>query len=189
MNAVSLRCILFWVLLLPVFAGAAAAAAGPAAAQNPFGLDPKGAPAKPGAAPAAKAPPPPLFRPPAAVQRFVAAIARWQRRLNDELARQVAAYKSGGAVAPVLAILLLSFLYGLFHAAGPGHGKFVVAAYFLAHRARPRVHARRNRYRRTRASRIVRAPSRKANGRTRVSGCTSPRVSRRRSSTPTASTR
>ena len=138
MNAVSLRCILFWVLLLPVFAGAAAAAAGPAAAQNPFGLDPKGAPAKPGAAPAAKAPPPPLFRPPAAVQRFVVAVARWQRRLNDELARQVAAYKSGGAVAPVLAILLLSFLYGLFHAAGPGHGKFVVAAYFLAHRARPR---------------------------------------------------
>lgn len=134
-----LRCILLWVLLLPAFAGATAmAAAGPAAAQNPFGLDPKGAPARPGAAPAQKAPERPFFRPPAAVQRFVMAVAYWQRQLNDELARQIAAYKSGGALAPVLAILLLSFLYGLFHAAGPGHGKFVVAAYFLANRARPR---------------------------------------------------
>ena len=134
-----LRCILLWVLLLPAFAGATAmAAAGPAAAQNPFGLDPKGAPATPGAAPAQKAPERPFFRPPAAVQRFVMAVAHWQRQLNDELARQIAAYKSDGALAPVLAILLLSFLYGLFHAAGPGHGKFVVAAYFLANRARPR---------------------------------------------------
>lgn len=128
-----------WALLLPLLAcGIPATASAPAAAQNPFGLDPKGAPAKPGAAPAAPATKQPLFRPPAAVQRFVLAVARWQRRLNDNLARQVAAYKAGGAIAPVLAILLLSFLYGLFHAAGPGHGKFVVAAYFLANRARPR---------------------------------------------------
>ena len=132
-----------WALLLPFLAGGmpltvTVAAPAPAAAQNPFGLDPKGAPAKPGAAPAAPAAKRPLFRPPAAVQRFVLAVARWQRRLNDGLARQVAAYKTGGAIAPVLAILLLSFLYGLFHAAGPGHGKFVVAAYFLANRARPR---------------------------------------------------
>ena len=134
-----LRCLALWAMLLPVLAGGfLAAASAPAAAQNPFGLDPKGAPAKPGAAPAARAAQQPLFRPPAAVQRFVLAVARWQRRLNDDLARQVAAYKTGGAVAPVLAILLLSFLYGLFHAVGPGHGKFVVAAYFLANRAQPR---------------------------------------------------
>ena len=130
--------LVLWAMLVPVFAvGIPATAAGPAAAQNPFGLDPKGAPARPGAAPAAKAPPP-LIRPPAAVQRYILAVARWQRRLNDNLARQVNAYKTGGAIAPVLAILLLSFLYGLFHAAGPGHGKFVVAAYFLANRASPR---------------------------------------------------
>ncbi len=131
--------LVLWAMLVPVLAvGIPATAAGPAAAQNPFGLDPKGAPANPGAAPAAKAPPPPLIRPPAAVQRYILAVARWQRRLNDNLARQVNAYKTGGAIAPVLAILLLSFLYGLFHAAGPGHGKFVVAAFFLANRASPR---------------------------------------------------
>ncbi|MDE0703513.1 MAG: hypothetical protein OXH59_07305 [Rhodospirillaceae bacterium] len=131
--------VVLWVLLLPAVAGGIpATAAGPAAAQNPFGLDPKGAPAKPGAAPTAPETRSPRFRPPAAFQRFVATVARWQRRLNDQVARQVAAYKARGAIAPVLAILLLSFLYGLFHAAGPGHGKFVVAAYFLANRARPR---------------------------------------------------
>ena len=131
--------VVLWILLLTVLAGGIpATAAEPAAAQNPFGLDPKGAPAKPGAAPAAPEARSPGFRPPAALQRFVQTVARWQRRLNDEIARQVAAYKTGGAIAPVLAILLLSFLYGLFHAAGPGHGKFVVAAYFLANRARPR---------------------------------------------------
>ena len=131
--------VVLWVLLLPAIAGGIpATAAGPAAAQNPFGLGPKGAPAKPGAAPTAPETRAPRFRPPAAFQRFVVTVARWQRRLNDEVARQVSAYKAGGAIAPVLAILLLSFLYGLFHAAGPGHGKFVVAAYFLANRARPR---------------------------------------------------
>ena len=121
-----------WAMLLPVLAvGIPATAAGPVAAQNPFGLDSKGAPAE-------MAPQRSQFRPPAALQRFILAVARWQRRLNDNLARQVNAYKTGGGVAPVLAILLLSFLYGLFHAAGPGHGKFVVAAYFLANRASPR---------------------------------------------------
>ncbi len=133
-----LHCLTLWALLLPVLAGGfLATAVAPAAAQNPFGLDPKGAPARPGAAPAVKAPQP-LFRPPATVQRFILAVGRWQRRLNDDLARQVDAYKTGGAIAPVLAILLISFLYGLLHAAGPGHGKFVVASYFLANRASPR---------------------------------------------------
>ena len=131
--------LVLWAILVPVLAvGIPATAAGPVAAQNPFGLDPKGAPARPGAAPAETAPQRSQFRPPAAVQRFILVVARWQRRLNDNLARQVNAYKTGGAIAPVLAILLLSFFYGLFHAAGPGHGKFVVAAYFLANRARPR---------------------------------------------------
>ena len=36
----------------------------------------------------------------------------------------------GGA----LAVLALSFLYGVLHAAGPGHGKAVVASYLLARR-------------------------------------------------------
>jgi nickel/cobalt exporter len=33
-------------------------------------------------------------------------------------------------------ILLLSFAWGVLHAVGPGHGKMVVASYFVARRER-----------------------------------------------------
>jgi ABC-type nickel/cobalt efflux system permease component RcnA len=40
-----------------------------------------------------------------------------------------------GSRAALLLILSLSFLYGVLHAAGPGHGKAVVASYFIANKA------------------------------------------------------
>lgn len=73
---------------------------------------------------------------PGFLQRIVAQIAVWQREMNDRLASEINAYKTDGRLAPVIAILVISFLYGVFHAAGPGHGKFIVASYFLANRAR-----------------------------------------------------
>jgi len=102
--------------------------AGPAAAQsrNLFGTD--------------QAPPPtasPTFTPPGFVQRAVTTIGVWQRALNKRLNAEIAAYKQHGSLTPVLVILVISFLYGLFHAVGPGHGKFIVTGYFLANRARP----------------------------------------------------
>jgi len=127
-------------------AGVAVGGVSPAHAQsgNPFGLGSKGASPdqkkselkKPAGADSAAQTP--LIRLPAFVQRALVTVARWQKALNDNLATQIAAYKTTGAMMPVLIILLLSFLYGLFHAAGPGHGKFVVASYFLANRASPR---------------------------------------------------
>lgn len=114
---------------------------GPAQAQNgnPFGLGSKGGAAeqkKPAAD--ARQTQQSLVRMPVFIRTALVTIARWQKSLNDNLAKQIAAYKSTGAMMPVLIILLLSFMYGLFHAAGPGHGKFVVASYFLANRASPR---------------------------------------------------
>ncbi|MEQ8697070.1 MAG: hypothetical protein RLT05_10980 [Bauldia litoralis] len=88
-----------------------------------------------------EAPPPsttsPAFTPPGFVQRAVTTIGVWQRSLNKRLNEEIAAYKRHGSLTPVLVILMISFLYGLFHAVGPGHGKFIVTGYFLANRARP----------------------------------------------------
>ncbi|HVO14446.1 MAG TPA: hypothetical protein VMV26_04490, partial [Alphaproteobacteria bacterium] len=41
-----------------------------------------------------------------------------------------------GSLGAILLILGLAFLYGVLHALGPGHGKAVVASYFVANRAR-----------------------------------------------------
>lgn len=73
---------------------------------------------------------------PPVVQRTVMAIARAQRELNARLSAEIRAFKESGRLAPAIAILVISFLYGLFHAVGPGHGKFITTSYFLANRAR-----------------------------------------------------
>lgn len=60
-----------------------------------------------------------------------AMLRRWQMDLQRELATAVRAARDGGwtAAGPLAA---LSFLYGVAHAAGPGHGKAVIGAYVLA---------------------------------------------------------
>ncbi|MGE4013813.1 MAG: nickel/cobalt transporter, partial [Alphaproteobacteria bacterium] len=59
----------------------------------------------------------------------------WQRELTKRLSEEVRAYRESNAWAPALSLSLISFLYGVFHAAGPGHGKMVTTTYFLAIRA------------------------------------------------------
>lgn len=60
-----------------------------------------------------------------------AMLRRWQMDLQRELATAVRAARDGGwtAAGPLAAV---SFLYGVAHAAGPGHGKAVIGAYVLA---------------------------------------------------------
>ncbi len=69
---------------------------------------------------------------PGVVQRVLTDIRRAQRVIQARLADAVRAIGEGGSVWPLAVLLGLSFAYGVVHAAGPGHGKVVIASYLLA---------------------------------------------------------
>lgn len=100
-------------------------AALPAASQtNPF----TGAPAPaPAAAPAAE---------PGFFTELNRTISRFQRDTTREMSARLRAIRDGETPMALIAGLGLAFLYGVIHAAGPGHGKAVVVGYFLTRQAR-----------------------------------------------------
>lgn len=61
---------------------------------------------------------------------------RWMRDKQQNFYRQLSGalrgLASGSKAAAAWTLLSLSFLYGMFHAAGPGHGKAVISAWVLA---------------------------------------------------------
>ncbi|MEX2201898.1 MAG: high frequency lysogenization protein HflD [Dongiaceae bacterium] len=63
--------------------------------------------------------------------RLMIEIRMRQRDLQRELADAVRATDDTGSPAALAALLGLCFLYGIFHAVGPGHGKAVITAYAL----------------------------------------------------------
>ncbi|MBP5855940.1 high frequency lysogenization protein HflD [Marivibrio halodurans] len=72
---------------------------------------------------------------PGPLRDAIAWTARQQLAFNQALRAHIAAYHEQGALLPALALIGLSFLYGVFHAVGPGHGKAVISTYFLAREA------------------------------------------------------
>ena len=58
-----------------------------------------------------------------------------QSEFYREMSATIRAAKSDGSA--VWTLLAISFAYGIFHAAGPGHGKAVISSYLVANR-RPR---------------------------------------------------
>ena len=54
-----------------------------------------------------------------------------QRNVNREINRRLIAVRDGHGPGVIFAGLLIAFLYGVFHALGPGHGKTVIVGYFL----------------------------------------------------------
>jgi ABC-type nickel/cobalt efflux system permease component RcnA len=59
-------------------------------------------------------------------------VAATQQSMQRELATSVKRLKSGNAIGAALALAGLSFLYGIVHAVGPGHGKAIISSYVVA---------------------------------------------------------
>ncbi|MCJ9706926.1 nickel/cobalt transporter, partial [Bradyrhizobium sp. SHOUNA76] len=75
-------------------------------------------------------------RPAQAAEPEASGLIGWLLAKQSEFYRQMSvtirAAKSDGSA--VWTLLFISFAYGIFHAAGPGHGKAVIASYLVANR-------------------------------------------------------
>ncbi len=66
------------------------------------------------------------------------AMAPVQRVLNESLARMTRALKGSHSLGGLLLVVALALAYGIFHAAGPGHGKTIVSSFLLANEGKIR---------------------------------------------------
>ncbi len=57
-----------------------------------------------------------------------------QQYYQREMATAVRELKTASPIAAALSLAFISFMYGVLHAAGPGHGKAVISSYVLANR-------------------------------------------------------
>ena len=83
--------------------------------------------------------PPSAFAAPSAAQQSPGAfsgifgwVLRTQQSLQRDLATGVKNLKSENAMAGAVVLAALSFIYGVVHAVGPGHGKMVISSYVVA---------------------------------------------------------
>ncbi|MBR7889398.1 nickel/cobalt transporter [Marinomonas sp. A79] len=70
-----------------------------------------------------------------AYQDFIQWVIAQQATFHRELVTLVRSISKGGSPALLWGLISTSFFYGVFHAAGPGHGKAVISAYMLASKA------------------------------------------------------
>jgi nickel/cobalt transporter (NicO) family protein len=107
------------LLLVSTLGTGLAQTAGPFAPRHPDSAAAETAPAEPG-----------LFG------RAIAAILQAQRQFHRKLAAALERIRDTGATAAAWTLILTSFLYGVLHAAGPGHGKAILTTYLATHRER-----------------------------------------------------
>jgi ABC-type nickel/cobalt efflux system permease component RcnA len=109
-------------LFLSVAATAQSPAPSVAQPKSPFAA-PLGSVQRPAAAPAAEV---------GTWTRLQAWVQSKQAEYNRSLVQAVRRFKTENAFAAAGALALISFLYGVFHAVGPGHGKAIISSYVLA---------------------------------------------------------
>jgi nickel/cobalt exporter len=63
---------------------------------------------------------------------FMDRIGNWQQQLNQKMAALTREARERGSLRPLLGLIAIAFLYGVLHAAGPGHGKAVATSYLLS---------------------------------------------------------
>ena len=61
---------------------------------------------------------------------FIKQITLWQYELNRTIATNIREINDENYLGVYAVVIGIAFLYGLIHAAGPGHGKALVALYF-----------------------------------------------------------
>jgi ABC-type nickel/cobalt efflux system permease component RcnA len=66
------------------------------------------------------------------LDRIWAGIITAQRDLTSAMTGAVKRLKASGSVSATALLAFVSFVYGVLHAVGPGHGKFVISSYALA---------------------------------------------------------
>ena len=65
-------------------------------------------------------------------------LINFQRRVNTEVATHMKAIEMGEDLGAFFFGLAIAFAYGVVHAFGPGHGKFIIVSYFIGREARVR---------------------------------------------------
>jgi nickel/cobalt exporter len=95
---------------------------------SPFGVGAPSAESAPSEAPASQ---------PSLLRKIGVQLVMLQSRVNRAINAQLMAIKAGDKPWALWGGLLIGFLYGVFHALGPGHGKSVIVGYFLGREAHP----------------------------------------------------
>jgi len=142
-----MRRLLTLLLLVATLAGAAAMAPGSAFADpftggggTPLSEKPMGQPDAPPPSPASTTSTPGDVAAPlpgtGLFNGMLQRLAHRQMLLNERISHQFKAVRDTGSGVAFATVLALAFFYGVLHAAGPGHGKSIVAAYFVANEAR-----------------------------------------------------
>ena len=68
--------------------------------------------------------------------RFTESLVDFQRVVNAEIATHMKAIESGEDLGTFFLGLAIAFAYGVVHAFGPGHGKFIIISYFMGREVR-----------------------------------------------------